>query len=242
MTVALADLVHDVPVPGPTAIAVTLTTSFVQVLGRDPMRRAVIFYNPGPGIVRVSSEGEPADIGIGGNLIFPQDQLAMYGDEPYSNITAAWTAVTDGGTNPLTIFNFTDSGGGTGSFVPVGPRAPLPIIRQSFEVPIPSPAATVVTGLTASSQRVIGPNQVRRGLLFHNPNDEPVMICVCPANLPASAGAGSIGILPGGERRIIARNRIRVSCAWNAVAALVPNATQPAVLPVSNRLTILEFL
>lgn len=229
----LADLAYDVPVLGPIGIAATLgSSSPVQVLPADNSRRGVIFANVGTQIIRVAPVGA---LSGGGILIYPQEEEAIFADAEL-HVNCAWNAIADSGTsNPLTILNFTDVNAAQ-------PRPPMPLARLSYGVPITSPKYVPITNLTGLSSQVIGPNPVRRGILFHNPNPEPVLIVVCPANLVAAAGAGSIGILPGGEKRLVARGRIRVNCGWNAAAALVPNATQPAVLPGANALTILEFL
>jgi hypothetical protein len=86
-----------------------------------------------------------------------------------------------------------------------------------------SPNAYAYSLGTASSA-IIGSNQGRVGLIFHNPNATG-LVAVCPTlnsvNNPATAlsavvnGAGSYTILPYAELRIIGA---RTTCSWNAVA------------------------
>jgi len=225
-TSPLASLAYDVPVLGPIAIAFpTLGTSSTSVLGPDSTRAGVVFHNPGSQIIRITPANLTPISGAGGILIYPQEEEAIFSDAAIS-LNSGWNAVADSGsTNPLTIFNFT----GYNAAQP----APMPLTSLTYGVPIPSPNGIQVSNLGTSSQQVIAANPMRRGILFHNPNPEPILISVCPANLAAlSGGAGSMGILPGQEKRIIARNRIRVNCAWNAVASQGSG----------NSLTILEFL
>ena len=46
-----------------------------------------------------------------------------------------------------------------------------------------------------------------------------VNIAVCPANLPAVIGAGSIVIPPGSETRIVGNRRVKVNCGWVGISA-----------------------
>jgi hypothetical protein len=225
-TSPLADVAYDVPVLGPIAIAFpNLGTSSQQVVGPDPTRAGIVFHNPGTQIIRVMPANVTPVSGSGGILIYPQEEEALFSDAAMA-LNAAWNAVADSGANnPLTIFNFA----GYNAAQP----APMPLASLSYGVPIISPNGIQVSNLGTASQQVIGPNPMRRGILFHNPNPEPIVLAVCPSNLSAAyAAAGSMGILPGQEKRIIARNRIRVNCAWNAAASQGSN----------NSLTILEFL
>ncbi len=225
-TSPLADFAYDVPVLGPIAIAFpNLGTTSTQVIGPDSTRAGIVFHNPGTQIIRVTPSNLTPVPGSGGILIYPQEEEAIFSDAAMA-LNCAWNAVADSDSNnPLTIFNFT----GYNAAQP----APMPLASLSYNVPIISPKGVQVSNIGTVSQQVIGPNPVRRGILFMNPNPYPLLISVCPANLPAvSGGAGSLGILPGQEKRIIARNRIRVNCAWNGIASAGSN----------NSLTILEFL
>jgi hypothetical protein len=225
-TSPLADLSYDVPVLGPIGIAIAnLGTGSTQVIGPDPTRAGIVFHNPGTQIIRVAPANLTLVPGSGGILIYPQEEEALFSDAAMA-LNCAWNAVADSDSNnPLTIFNFS----GYNASQP----APMPIARLSYGVPIVSPNGIQVSNIGTGSQQVIGRNPMRRGIVFMNPNPYPRLISVCPENLTASsAAAGTLGILPGQEKRIIARNRIRVNCAWNACADAGSG----------NSLTILEFL
>jgi hypothetical protein len=101
---------------------------------------------------------------------------------------------------------------------------------MNVDVQITSPLGTQISTLGTASAQIIGQNIVRRGILLHNP--DTVLIAVSPSNLAAVIGAGSIVILPGQELRIPAKGRVRVNCAFNAIAASGAN----------HSLTVLEFL
>ena len=60
-------------------------------------------------------------------------------------------------------------------------------------------------------------NQNRRGILFHNPGTQNK--AVCPANLAASQGAGSIILLPKQSKQINAFGKVRINCGFNAQTA-----------------------
>ena len=231
-----ADPGYDVPVLGPIGIAATATTTVQTVLPPDVSRRGVIFCNAGTEVIRVAPLGTHFAAGQGGMTIYPQEELAIFADVDM-RVNCGWQAVADSGTGTaLTILNFSE----IDTTLPAPARPPAPRGLLAYDIPLPPNAVSVSVGVI--SQQVIGRNPVRRGILFANPNAEPVLICVSPGNLAASPGAGSIGIAPGGEKRIVARGRIRVNCAWNAVSALVPNWGGSSLIPSINQLTIVEFL
>jgi hypothetical protein len=221
-----ASLAGDVPVLGPIGVAVTgLTTVAAPAIAADICRHGLIFHNPSATIAkRIAPAGMALAGGTGGMLVYPQSDLFLLaGNDEYFNINAAWNAVTDNNSDgTLTIFNFTDA----------NPSVPAPMMRAalSYVVPITSPNGIAVTNLTTASAQVIAANPVRRGIIFSNPGVANKY--VCPANLAASVGAGSWTILPGQQRMIIARGRVRVNCAWNGLSA---NNADPD-------LTILEML
>lgn len=92
---------------------------------------------------------------------------------------------------------------------------PEPLIRQNYSRPITSPVASGLTNLSNTSVQAIGSNAVRRKIEFINPNATAI-VYVCPGNLTATAGGGSIPVFPGGMLSIEGEN---VNCAWNAIAA-----------------------
>lgn len=221
--VAQSDMANDVPVLGPIGVAVAaLGLSPVAVIGADPVRRGIIFHNPGTVNLRVVPANLTPTPGAGGIVVYPQTEETIYGDENL-HVNSGWNAVADSaGSNPLTILNFTDNNQSV--------AAPEAVARLTYAIPIVSPRGVQVSALGTISAQVIGANPNRRGVLFSNPG--PNIVAVCPSNLSAVIGAGSIVILPGAEKRIVARGRIRVNCAWNAIAATGS----------ANSLTILEFV
>lgn len=223
MGVQQARLSGDVPVLGPIGVGyATLGTTSAEVIGADAVRHGLIFHNPGSVIFRVTPANLTPVAGVGGIPVYPQSELPILGEE-LTDVNCAWNAVADSGANnPVTIFNFTDNYQG----VP----APEPLARLNVGVPISSPLGIQISALTTASLSVIGANPVRRGILFSNPSDVPV--AVCPANLTALFGAGSMIVLPGGEKRIMAKGRLRVNCGWKAIAES----------GAGKSLTILEFL
>ncbi len=222
----LAYLTGDIPVLGPIGIGITgLTTTSSTVLAADPVRHGILFHNPSLTIVkRVGPLGSSLSAGVGGIQIYPQSDFMLFDDEyPLLNLNCQWVALTDNASDgTLTIFNFTDNN----NSVP----APEPVSTMNYGVPNTSPVITQVAGLSNSPQQVIGFNQNRRGIIFQNPNT--AVIYVCPANVTPVQEAGSWTVLPGQERRIFAKGRVRCNCAWNAFAAAAG----------SNQLTILEFV
>jgi hypothetical protein len=222
----LADLVHDVPVLGPLAVGVsTLNQVWQQALGADTGRRGLIFHNPGSNNLRVAPANLPSQPsnGQGALLIYPQEEVTLFPGDEHVNVNCAWMAWTDSGSNqPITILNFTDTFSG---------NPPQPIASLNQGSGITSPVASGVLLGTVSAP-AIGFNAQRRGITLHNPGT--VELAVCPSNLPAAIGAGSIILLPGTTKTIMARpkSRIRVNCGWNAIAQSGSN----------NPLTILEHL
>src|SRR5262249_20957812 len=129
----------------------------------------------------------------------------------------------EGGAGALSILNF------TGTNASVRPPMPLASLNQGSAIDSPKGSSALLGTASAS---VIGANAQRRGITFHNPGTG--RLAVCPANLAAAIGPGSIILLPGQTRTYMAkpRSRIRVNCGWNGIAAS----------GASNPLTILEHL
>jgi hypothetical protein len=206
---------------GPTGIAISnLTTVAEQVLGSDQTRAGVIFHNPGSTYPkRVLPAGTTAaDLaaaiaalvgGSGGILIEPQSELILLQDETDQyNVNCAWVGVTDNNADAaLSIFNFTPSG------QPIRP----PTMRYSQQIPVTSPLATSISGIGTGSQALLGFDANRTGVKFHNPGT--ITDAVCPANLGALIGAGSMIVLPGDTKTIMGNDQIKVTCGWNVAAA-----------------------
>jgi hypothetical protein len=89
-----------------------------------------------------------------------------------------------------------------------------PLIRQNYNLPFTSPVASGLTNLSNVSVQVIGANPALRKIDIINPNIGHT-IYVCPGDLVASAGGGSIPIFPGGGLSLKDEN---INCAWNAIA------------------------
>lgn len=223
MVATLARLSHDIPVLGPIGIGIATlgTAAMTPVLGADPMRRGVIFHNPGANILRVTP-GNIVALGLAGAaIIYPQSELSIFADD-LTNVNCAWNAWVDNGANqPITVLNFTDNN-------PAVTNPPEALAQLNTGTPITSPLGYPLT-LGTVSAAAIGANPVRRRIDFHNPGTG--LIAFSPANLAASIGAGSIVVLPGQTKTIQAQGRVRVNCGWNAIAQ---NAASPA--------TILEYL
>ena len=208
----------DYSILGPYGIVITtLTTVSQQVLGVDNARNGVIFHNPGAQNKRVMPVGSALAGGSGGILIEPQtDYVLMKNQDSQFNINCAWIAVTDNNSDgSLTILNFT----------PNTPGAPM--VQQSMrslqDVPVASPVGFPTINLGLGSTLILAADPNRRGVQFHNPSG--VVEAVCPSNLAASIGAGSIIVLPGDTKTIIGNDRVKVNCGFNGVSASAgPNA------------------
>ena len=208
----------DFPILGPYGIAITtLTTVSQQVLAADNARNGVIFHNPGVQNKRVMPAGSALAGGSGGILIEPQTEYVLMKDQDSQfNINCAWIAVTDGGTaGSLTILDFT----------PNTPGAPM--VQQSMrslqDVPVASPVGFPTINLGLASVLILAADPNRRGVQFHNPGT--VNVGVCPSNLAASIGPGSIIVLPGDTKTFMGNDRVKINCAWcGASASAGPNA------------------
>jgi len=223
MPIARADLAYDLPILAPIGIAVsTLSTVWQQVLPSDPVRRAVVFHNPGSVTLFVAPANLAAQALAGAIAVLPQTEFSIFSDDD-ARCNAAWMAwVASGVSQPATILNFTDT--------PVSAAPPpMPQMRQALDIAITSPVTTGFA-LDTTSRAVIGSNPVRRGIQFHNPGE--VTAFVAPSNLAAAAGAGSLTILPKDTKTIMARGRVRVGAGWNGRSETGSG----------NPLTILEYL
>lgn len=203
---------HDIPVLGPIAVAVTsLTTVAANVLGFDAVRHGILFHNPGAQTKRVAPLGASLAGGSGGVVIYPGSSwMLLQGEDTDYQVNCGWQAVTDNNADgALTILNFTDAN-------PAVTVAPLPTMRQNQVILVASPTDTV-TALALVSIPVLSADPSRRGVIFMNAS--AVNQAVCPANLAAVIGAGSIVIPPGGEFRIIGNRRVKVNCGWAGIAA-----------------------
>lgn len=208
----------DYPILGPYGIAVTaLTTIGRQVLAADNGRTGVFFHNPGTANKRVMPIGSVLVGGVGGILIYPQsDYVLLKSEDSEFNINCAWQAVTDDNADGiLTIFDFT----------PNTPGAPMvqQSMRKSQQIPVSSPVGFPTGNLGLGSTLILAADPNRIGVQFHNPST--VIEAVCPSNLSASIGAGSVIILPGDTKTIIGNDRVKVNCGFNgASGGAGPNA------------------
>lgn len=228
VVVPLSTPAYDVPVLGPIGVAVTtLTTTWAQVIGADPMRRGIIFSNPGDTyskfVAPANLSAQPATL-EGALRIYPQEDLIIFAENEHENINAAWRAWTENNADAaLSIMNFT----GANQSVP----APMPLASLAQGSSISSPNGSGVL-VTTTSRAAIGANAQRRGIALHNAGS--VALAFCPANLAAVFGGGSVILLPGQTKTYQAKpqSRIRVNTGFNVIAQSGSN----------NPLTILEFL
>lgn len=222
----MSRLSYGVPVLGPVGLGFSLGTVAQQVLAFDAVRRGVIFANPSSDTIYVAPTNLAGQSIAGAVEIFPQSEWELFADPPVSVNTAwkAWAAT--GPSSAFTVLNFTDVNA-LGNVSDA--NAPSPLANLNYDVPIVSPNA-YGTSLGTVSVAVIGPNPVRRGIVFHNPGT--IAVAVCPANLSAAFGPGSLIVLPGDTKRVFAQGNLKVNCGWNAIAQSGAN----------NPLTILEYV
>jgi hypothetical protein len=211
VSIASAKPWYGLSILGPYSIAVTgLTTVSCQVIGADAARNGIFFHNPGTAAKRVMPAGSALAGGSGGILIYPQSDFILLQEENSQwNVNCAWNAVTDDNADgALTILNFT----------PNTPGAPevQPTMRVAQQIPVNSPVGFPNTNLAAGSIPILGADPNRNGVIFQNPGT--IVAAVCPSNLAAVVGAGSIIILPGAEKRIIGNDRVKVNCGWNGIS------------------------
>lgn len=208
---ASSRVTYTLPILGPYSVAITtLTTASSQVLDADNGRTGIIFSNPGSKNKRVMPTGSTLNGGSGGVLIYPQTEFVLIqGENTQYNTNSAWIAVTDDNADPsLTILNFTSN----------TPGAPIvqPRMRIEQNIPVVSPVGFPTINLGTGSQTILAADPNRTGVIFANPGT--VAVGVCPSNLAASIGAGSVVILPGDSKRIIGNDYVRINCAWNGCA------------------------
>lgn len=206
-----ADIWQNYPILAPYSIGFTdLTTVSQEVIGEDIGRTGIIFANPGTKNKRVIPSGNTLAGGSGGILIYPQTEfMLLQGEGTQYNVNCAWIAVTDDNADGnLTVFDFT----------PGTPNAPevQPTMRALQKVPVDSPVAFPLTALGTGSQTILDADPNRHGVIFANPGT--IAAAVCPANLAASFGGGSLIILPGDSKRIVGNDRVRVNCGWRAIS------------------------
>ena len=209
---ALARLTNDVPVLGPIGVAISsLTTAASTVLAFDAVRHGVYFHNPGTKTKRVAPSGSGLVGGAGGIPIYPGSSwMLLQGEDSDYQVNTAWEAVTDDNTDAaLTVLNFSDAN-------PAVTAPPMPTMRQNQTISLTSPVDTL-TVLAVASIPILAADPNRRGVIFINAS--AVNQAVCPSNLAAVVGAGSIVIAPGAEARIVGNRRVKINCAWNGISA-----------------------
>ena len=220
MAVSRAYLYGDVPILGPIGVAVTaISNTAMPAIAADNLRHGILFFNPNSAtVLRIAPAGVNLVAGSGGIAIEPFSFFELYdsvgGETGNSNaivrVNCAWNVVADSaGAFGLTIWNFTDNNQTV--------AAPEMIAHQNMDIDISSPNGGQVTNLTTASSTLLGSNPNRRGILFHNPGTQNK--AVCPANLAASQGAGSIILLPKAQKQINAFGKVRVNCGFKAQTA-----------------------
>lgn len=211
LTIARASPWYDLPILGPYAIAITnLTTVSSSVLAADSARTGVWFHNPGTKNKRIMPAGSVLAGGAGGILLGPQQDYALLkAEDSQYNINCEWIAVTDDNTEAtLTILNFTPNTPGAAEVQPT--------TRLLQQISIVSPTGTQVTGIGIGSSTALAADPNRLGVEFFNPSVNT--LAVCPSNLAAAIGAGSILLYPGVSKTIMGNDRVKVNCGWNVIA------------------------
>lgn len=208
---------YNLPILGPYGVAVTgLTTAAIDedaepnAIAADQARAGIIFSNPGTANKRVMPAGSNLVGGSGGILIYPQSEFILLKNADMAfNVNCGWNAVTDDNADGvLTILDFTPN-------TPGAPRV-YPTTRLWQQNPVESPIVEYDGTVATGSVAVVEANPNRMGIEFHNPGT--VVLGLCPSNLGASIGAGSIILLPGQTKSILGNTLVKVNCAWNAAA------------------------
>lgn len=216
-----AYLYGDIPILGPIGVAVTgISNTATLAIAADNLRHGILFFNPNSStVLRIAPANVSLVSGSGGIAIEPFSYFELYdsiggnfgNDDAVVRINCAWNVVADAaGAFGLTIWNFTDAN-------PAVTSPPAPVAYQNLDIDITSPNGGQVTNLTTSSVTLLPSNSNRRGILFHNPGTQNK--AVCPSNLSASQGAGSIILLPKAQKQINAFGKVRVNCGFNAQTA-----------------------
>ena len=211
VTIASAKPWYDLSILGPYSIPITgLTTVSQQVLAADNARTGIFFHNPGTQNKRIMPLGAALAGGSGGILIYPQsDFVLLKRDDSQWNVNCAWVAVTDNNSDgSLTILNFTPNTPGAAEVQPT--------MRVQQQIPVASPVGFPTVNLGTASIPILAADPNRNGVIFCNPGT--VAAAVCPSNIAASIGAGSIVILPGASKEIIGNDLVKVNCAWNGIS------------------------
>lgn len=217
-----AYLFGDIPVLGPIGVGVTgISNTAVSAIGADFLRHGIFFHNPNAStVLRIAPIGVNLVAGSGGIAIEPFSDFVIFdstggelgNSDSRVRVNCGWNVVADSaGSFGLTIWNFTDANPA------VSANPPEPVASLNLDIDITSPNGGQVTNLTTASATLLGANQNRRGILFHNPGAQNK--AVAPANLAASQGAGSIIILPKAQKEIRAFGKVRVNCGFNAQTA-----------------------
>ncbi len=231
MTTPRAYLAHDIPVLGPVGVAVTgISNVAVAAIAADSLRHGILFFNPNPAtVLRVAPANVTLVSGSGGIAIEPLSYFELYdslggnfgNDAGLVRINAAWNVVADtAGAFGLTVWNFSDAN-------PAVANPPNAVAYLNTDIDIVSPNGWQTSALTTASSVFLNPNQNRRGILFHNPGTQNK--AVCPANLAASQGAGSIIIVPKAQKEIRACGKVRINCGFNAATANNADGTLTAL-------------
>lgn len=211
LTLAAAKPWYELSILGPYSVPITdLTTVSAQILDADDARTGVYFHNPGTQNKRVMPAGATLAGGSGGILIYPQsDWVLLKRPGGQFNVNCAWIAVTDDNADAaLTVLNFTPN--------TPGAEEMLPTMRVQQQIPVNSPVGSQTLNIGSGSVPILGADPNRNGVIFTNPGT--VAIGVCPDNIGASVGAGSVIILPGATKEIIGNSLVKVNCGWNAAA------------------------
>lgn len=99
-------LVYNIPVPSPVGYGITtLGNASLQVIGTNPIRRKLMFFNPNAGVTIWITPAPKVATKGGGSI--PLFSLAGPYIADAENVNTAWNAIADSGSgNGLTILEF----------------------------------------------------------------------------------------------------------------------------------------
>lgn len=91
-------------IPSPVGSTVVLTTVSATVLGPNPSRRGVRFFNPSDVVIYVCPDNLAAVIGQGIQILPGGGPVDMIGDGALINYNCGWNGIAASGSNkPLTV-------------------------------------------------------------------------------------------------------------------------------------------
>ena len=96
---------YSVAITSPNATTALLGTSSVNVIGANPVRRGIIFFNPGTVTLFVTPANQVAVIGQGVPILPQSQQAFINSDDGMQVYNCGWNAIAASSSgNVLTIF------------------------------------------------------------------------------------------------------------------------------------------